>query len=162
GRVALYKGCLRLLRGEGVNPSADYLGGGVLADYRRAAELNPDDIAASANLVGVELAAAMAHLEREKWKERAAGDRAIWNALPDRSKQAVKAALDGLERLAGSEDKDTAAAAAENFALLNGMVMSDFRRGEEVLRRAISLNQDRETAWELLYGMLNLQDRPED
>ena len=118
-----------------------------LSDLREAARLAPNDL----NSVGL---SAMFGITAFKAQQDAAG-RTDWSALPEEARRPAEEAMRPLEALARSAgtDQETAAKASEADGLL-WLFVGNQVAAEPSLRRAVSLDPRRESAWDGLTMLL--------
>ncbi|HZT80522.1 MAG TPA: tetratricopeptide repeat protein [Gemmataceae bacterium] len=152
------RGSFRILKGEKVNPLAEMFAPPHLAEFRRAAELAPDDYRAVGWAAWYEAFSYALHNNLNLLGD----DKRLWDALPEKNRASVKAAMERLDRLAQGGDKSAAAGSLELLGVLYVLVMKDMAAGETCYRRAIELAPDRDSAWEMLLAILAMQDRHEE
>ncbi len=76
-----------------------------------------------------------------------------WRNMPDATRQSVRAAVGRLEEVGQSGDNLQAAGALEVLGAIQALVIQDLSGAEANLRRAVTLDPSRDTAWELLIGI---------
>lgn len=123
-------------------------------DFRRAAELDPQNPRRVTAAAMVELVRA-AH----EAKRQAFGTPETWSLLPETVRIAVRGDLERLLNLGESPDPRLAALASTCAGMLQFMAMNDLRGAVISLRRAVDLNPDHESAWEMLFAALVTQEK---
>ncbi|MBI4585610.1 MAG: tetratricopeptide repeat protein [Planctomycetes bacterium] len=84
-----------------------------------------------------------------------------WEALPAPTRDRIRQAMDRLKNFSGSDDKAIAASALQMLAALH-FTLKDFDLAKGFVRQALGLDPGREQAWELLFGILILNDQYEE
>ncbi len=150
---ALLRGVLAQMRGQKVDPRQKMLSPDSLADFRRAADLDPGSVELVA-LAGLCEVFGFALAQGHPWE-------AIWPALPEESKARVRRAMERLERLGQVKDARVAAAALDALGMV-AYVASEEKRAEESLRRAVKRDPSRARTWEMLAMILGAGGRYEE
>lgn len=131
-----------------------------LPDMRAAARYAPRDPLRIGIAAWYEVSTAF--LERGTFPLEHLATGESWTNLPDSARQAVREAMARLEDLGQGTEKAAAAAALEMLAALQAYVVSDPRGAEASLRRAVALDPQRSSAWDLLVFVLVTSQRPAD
>jgi Flp pilus assembly protein TadD len=150
---ALLRGVLAQMRGQKVDPRQEMLSPASLADFRRAADLDPGSVELVA-LAGLCEVFGFALAKGPPWE-------AIWPALPEESKARVRRAMDRLGRLGQAKDARAEAAALDALGMV-AYVASEEKRAEECLRRAVKRDPSRARTWEMLAMILGAGGRYEE
>jgi tetratricopeptide (TPR) repeat protein len=125
-----------------------------LADLRRAASLQPGDYQTVASAAMAEV---MSFILRSGQKpEWARGG--VWKAMPESSRQALREAMKRLAPLSESKETDAAIGASLALGYLH-FLANDVPEADELARRAIRLAPNREVSWDMLAGMMALNNR---
>jgi tetratricopeptide (TPR) repeat protein len=152
-----------LLGGKDTNPWSVIFSDELLADLRTLAELRPDDPRASGMSAVAEIMAFLTQikdqLDLEKARKLSEND-TLLEVLPEKAKKCVEQRMRQLQALAEGKDRKVAACAVEILGLL--YFLSQDRRAEASVRRAVELDPQRDHAWEFLAGLLAKDKRDKD
>ncbi|HTU16940.1 MAG TPA: hypothetical protein VMG10_02660 [Gemmataceae bacterium] len=174
---------LRMFKGESINTKAVMFAPDCIPDVRQIARLSADEPQTVGAAMIWEI---MSYVYQNKLQTREAPsswedhlamrNRSLLDALPRESQESVSWCMERLEQLAKHPDKAAAAAASEILAEglmtiktvgedinYSGPISSKKRDATEkileYLRRAVQLDPSRERAWDLLTGMLAMEDK---
>lgn len=129
---------MRVLGGQGGNPSGVMFTPDIVADLRRAADLTQDDYKTLGFAAIVELASAAPSSEHiESW-------------------------LGKLTRLSISDKKATAVGALEVLGVVQMLYLEQHDKGEQCLRRVLQADPSREHIWDLLTAYLATHGRMDE
>jgi tetratricopeptide (TPR) repeat protein len=143
--------------GKAANAMASLFNEEGLADLQELARLRPDDPKAVGLAALFEILAFVTHNT-----DKINPDNAILPALPEKTRESVRAKIRRLERLEQGQDARTAAGAAEILGVVCWVALRDPAGTEAHLRRAVALNPDRDPAWDFLAGWLGTAGRHQE
>jgi tetratricopeptide (TPR) repeat protein len=150
GRASL----VEALRGQGENLVLAMVSPGAVSDFLRAARLSPASFRLVATAAFLEIFSFACHSGRAP---DFTGPE-LWDSLPEKTRRSVREAMRRLEKLARSRDVDTAAGASHALGELQFYLLNDYPRALVNLRRAVTLDPARLSAWDKL-AILTLEAR---
>jgi tetratricopeptide (TPR) repeat protein len=144
---------IRFAQGNKANPDAAdcYFTADGLADLKEAARCSPNDHRALGMCIMYE---AMFCSGRPGQVPVGPGKRDLWDSLPEARRKDLQESIARLEKLTQGKEARAAAGASEVMGFLRVMLLGDFKAGQAALRRAVTLDASRESAWDLLTGVM--------
>lgn len=120
-----------------------------LADFKQVAKLQP----ASAQALGFVVLYEVLGCGLKREKSGGFPDKILYS-VPAKNKQSIEEGLAKLEKLTESQDRYQAGLAAEILAVLQQIVFENTDRALAFARKAVALNPDSESAWDMLCALL--------
>jgi tetratricopeptide (TPR) repeat protein len=153
----LFRGVILVAEGKAANAMASLFNEEGLADLQELARLRPDDPKAVGLAALYEVLLFVVH-NADKLNP-ADG---VLQALPEKTRESVRAKIRRLEGLEQGQDARTAAGAAEILGVVCWVALRDPAGTEAHLRRALALNPDRDPVWDILTGWLGAAGRDQE
>ncbi|EEF58091.1 tetratricopeptide repeat protein [Pedosphaera parvula] len=126
-----------------------------LSDLQRSRDLSPKDPKRILGVVLFEM-----YMAKDGKIKR--DDESAWSSLPDKTQLSIRDAMTRLENMAQDPDEHVVAGALEALGILQGPILRDYCCSVSSLQRAVSLDPNRDQAWETLSSMLiKSQNYPE-
>lgn len=126
-----------------------------LADFDKAAALNPEDAGFVGQSIFIEFTAKLSKAAKNS------GKTAI-DCVPEKNARSIREKLAKLEELGKSSNPAIAAPALDMVAQWKVALFNDPRSGVIAARRAVELDPSRESSWQMLMGCLVTSDKADN